>query len=55
MPMVNGKKYPYTEQGKKEAAKARKKKYGGGRAMYNKGGKAQPNYKSGDMPKCMPN
>ena len=33
----------------------RKKKGHGGRAMYNKGGKAQPEYKSGDMPKAMPN
>ena len=35
---------------------AKKKMMGGGRAMYNKGGKAgtQPEYKSGEMPKCMP-
>ena len=31
---------------------ARKPLYGGGRAMYNKGG--QPEYKSGDMPKAKP-
>ena len=54
MPMVNGKKYPYTEQGKKEAAKARKKKYGGGgakksmRMPYGHGGKAEA------MPKAKP-
>ena len=26
----------------------------GGRVGYNKGGSTQPEYKSGDMPKCMP-
>ena len=26
----------------------------GGRVGYNKGGSAQPEYKSGEMPKCMP-
>ena len=26
----------------------------GGRVGYKKGGSAQPEYKSGDMPKCMP-
>jgi len=26
-----------------------------GRMMYKKGGSAQPNYKSGEMHKCMPN
>tara|TARA_R100001143_G_C3281997_1_gene97149 strand:- start:172 stop:432 length:261 start_codon:yes stop_codon:yes gene_type:complete len=26
----------------------------GGRVPYNKGGSTQPEYKSGDMPKCMP-
>ena len=34
---------------------AKKKMMKGGRIMYNKGGKAQPEYKSGDMPKAMPN
>ena len=34
---------------------AKKKMMKGGRMMYNKGGKAQPEYKSGDMPKAMPN
>tara|TARA_R110002012_G_scaffold296012_1_gene492908 strand:+ start:66 stop:221 length:156 start_codon:yes stop_codon:yes gene_type:complete len=50
MPMVNGKKYPYTEQGKKEAAKARKKKMGGGyaRQEMKHGGKAEA------MPKAKP-
>ena len=27
MPMVNGKKYPYTKKGKAAAKKAKKKKY----------------------------
>jgi len=27
MPMVNGKKYPYTKKGKEAAKKAKKKKY----------------------------
>lgn len=27
MPMVNGKKYPYTKKGKAAAMKAKKKKY----------------------------
>ena len=27
----------------------------GGRVPYNKGGSTQPNYKSGEMHKCMPN
>ena len=34
---------------------AKKKMMKGGRMMYNKGGANQPEYKSGDMPKCMPN
>ena len=34
---------------------AKKRMMKGGRMMYNKGGKAQPEYKSGDMPKAMPN
>ena len=33
----------------------KKKMMKGGRMMYNKGGATQPEYKSGDMPKCMPN
>ena len=33
---------------------AKKKMMKGGRMMYNKGGKAQPEYKSGDMPKTKP-
>jgi len=33
---------------------AKKKMMKGGRMMYNKGGKAQPEYKSGDMPKAKP-
>ena len=51
MPMVNGKKYPYTEQGKKEAAKARKKKkwvVGYARQEMKHGGKAEA------MPKAKP-
>ena len=32
----------------------KKKMMKGGRMMYNKGGKAQPEYKSGDMPKAKP-
>jgi len=32
-----------------------KKMMDGGRVGYNKGGSAQPNYKSGEMHKCMPN
>ena len=35
--------------------KDERKKANMGRMMYKKGGKAQPEYKSGDMPKCMPN
>jgi hypothetical protein len=31
-----------------------KKMMNGGRVGYNKGGSTQPEYKSGDMPKCMP-
>jgi hypothetical protein len=31
-----------------------KKMMDGGRVAYNKGGSTQPEYKSGDMPKCMP-
>ena len=32
------------------------KSYGGdARTGYRKGGSTQPEYKSGDMPKCMPN
>ena len=31
-----------------------KKMMDGGRVGYNKGGSTQPEYKSGDMPKCMP-
>jgi hypothetical protein len=36
--------------------KKKKMLYGGGRTMYNNGGKAgtQPSYSSGEMPKCMP-
>ena len=40
---------------KGEMVEKPRKKANIGRMMYNKGGKAQPNYKSGDMPKCMPN
>ena len=32
-----------------------RKKANMGRMMYKKGGSAQPNYKSGEMHKCMPN
>jgi hypothetical protein len=32
-----------------------KKMMDGGRVAYKKGGSAQPNYKSGEMHKCMPN
>tara|TARA_R100001377_G_C3141037_1_gene92668 strand:+ start:35 stop:472 length:438 start_codon:yes stop_codon:yes gene_type:complete len=35
-------------------AATRKPLYGGGRSDYNKGGVAQPSYKSGDMPKAKP-
>jgi len=42
MPTVNGKKYPYTEQGKKEAAKARKKYHGGG---HSRKGEVMPKSK----------
>ena len=38
-----------------EGGMAKKKMMKGGRMMYNKGGATQPEYKSGDMPKCMPN
>ena len=31
-----------------------KKMKDGGRMAYNKGGSVQPEYKSGEMPKCMP-
>jgi hypothetical protein len=34
--------------------KSTRKKANMGRMMYNKGGKAQPEYKSGDMPKAKP-
>ena len=37
MPMVNGKKYPYTKEGKEEAKKARMKKYVGGKLSKPKG------------------
>jgi len=47
---VQGSKIKNTYGGKRKAAK--KPLYGGGRAMYNKGG--QPEYKSGDMPKAKP-
>ena len=33
---------------------AKKKMMKGGRMMYNKGGKAQPEYKSGEMPTAKP-
>ena len=45
MPMVNGKKYPYTKEGKAAAEKARKKKTYGGRMKKATGGpmpKAKP-------------
>ena len=45
MPMVNGKKYPYTKEGKAAADKARKKKMYGGRMKKATGGpmpKAKP-------------
>jgi len=32
-----------------------KKMMDGGRVGYNKGGSTQPEYKSGEMHKCMPN
>ena len=32
-----------------------RKKANMGRMMYKNGGPTQPEYKSGDMPKCMPN
>ena len=40
MPLVDGKHYPYTEKGKKQAAAARQNKMGGGmvRKRYSKGG-----------------
>ena len=37
-----------------EGGMAKKKMMKGGRMMYNKGGKAQPEYKSSDMPKAKP-
>ena len=49
--MVDGKKYPYTEAGKKAAKKARMKKYGGGgakksmRMPYGHGGEVMPKAK----------
>ena len=45
MPMVNGKKYPYTKEGKEQAKKAKMKKMYGGRVKKAKGGampKAKP-------------
>ena len=51
MPMVDGKKFPYTEAGKKAAKKARMKKYGGGgakksmRMPYGHGGEVMPKAK----------
>jgi len=45
MPMVNGKKYPYTKEGKAAAEKARKKK------MYNRRMKKAT---GGPMPKAKP-
>ena len=45
MPKVNGKEYPYTEEGKAAAKKARKKKTYGGRMKKATGGpmpKAKP-------------
>ena len=45
MPMVNGKKYPYTKEGKAAAEKAKKKKMYGGRMKKATGGpmpKAKP-------------
>ena len=35
--------------------KNKRKQANMGRMMYNKGGATQPEYKSGDMPKAMPN
>ena len=40
---------------KGEMVEKPRKKANMGRMMYNKGGATQPVYKSGDMPKCMPN
>ena len=40
---------------KGEMVKKPREKANMGRMMYNKGGATQPEYKSGDMPKCMPN
>ena len=34
MPMVNGKKYPYTKKGKAMAVKAKKKKKKGKKSAY---------------------
>ncbi len=49
MPMVNGKKYPYTKAGKKAAQKAKRaKKSYGGRTQMKHGGKAEA------MPKATP-
>ena len=45
MPMVNGKKYPYTKEGKAAAEKAKKKIMYGGRMKKATGGpmpKAKP-------------
>jgi len=40
---------------KGEMVEKPRKKANMGRMMYKKGGPTQPEYKSGDMPKCMPN
>jgi hypothetical protein len=48
--MKSKKRMMYKDGGMKKAAR---KKANMGRMMYKNGG--QPEYKSGDMPKCMPN
>ena len=50
--MMNG---GMTRSQKSSGGKAAMKLQNGGRVGYNKGGSAQPNYKSGEMHKCMPN
>ncbi len=48
MPVVNGKKYPYTDEGISAANKARTKKQKGGKAsrmMYKNGGEVMPKAK----------
>lgn len=56
MPMVNGKKYPYTKKGKADAKKARMSKKHGGPAGHNGNQHARREYGHGGevMPKAKP-